>query len=381
MPMELTNSTSVFLDKISVYHFYVYSISNINDLITSGIVTIRQKQRSYIVLADGSKISSVEITQTDYFDHFLFCISRKGRLYSSMELSIPDDGYHNLNCLTLTEYRVRIALAKQFLLDEYGISVCFDNLKFRTIELNKTIETDYTFPEYRRPLILMMHLLPGLLRLHESDYFDRANHPYLASSNKKIIRTFMATSGKRGLTVKIYDKTEQLKKKGIDISGDYLRFEITLNDPEKIKKAFGSNDVFKLSDTDLQKYFLSFIHENVEIPYDRYSIRRSIALKKVLKAHYAPGSRTWVRDVLLELSASENRTMLPLLLDISELVDLLTAPKVIPFSCKQTRHAAKKRFLETVQKKTPIFCQHDDVKYQELLSKLVNDIPESGEAA
>lgn len=64
-----------------------------------------------------------------------------------MELSIPDDGYHNLNCLTLTEYRVRIALAKQFLLDGYGISVCFDNLKFRTIELNKTIETDYTFPE------------------------------------------------------------------------------------------------------------------------------------------------------------------------------------------------------------------------------------------
>ena len=123
------------------------------------------------------------------------------------------------------------------------------------------------------------------------------------------------------------------------------------------------------------------IHENVEIPYNRYSIRRSIALKKVLKAHYAPGSRTWVRDVLLELSASENRTLLPLLLDISELVDLLTAPKVIHFSCKQTRHAAKKRFLETVQKKTPIFCQHDDVKYQELLSKLVNDIPESGEAA
>lgn len=150
---------------------------------------------------------------------------------------------------------------------------------------------------------------------------------------------------------------------------------------KKIKKAFGSNDVFKLSDTDLQKYFLSFIHENVEIPYNRYSIRRSIALKKVLKAHYAPGSRTWVRDVLLELSASENRTLLPLLLDISELVDLLIAPKVIPFSCKQTRHAAKKRFLETVQKKTPIFCQHDDVKYQELLSKLVNDIPESGEAA
>ena len=84
MPMELTNSTSVFLDKISVYHFYVYSISNINDLITSGIVTIRQKQRSYIVLADGSKISSVEITQTDYFDHFLFCVSRKGRLYGTV---------------------------------------------------------------------------------------------------------------------------------------------------------------------------------------------------------------------------------------------------------------------------------------------------------
>mgnify|MGYP004467095093 FL=1 len=381
MPMELTNSTSVFLDKISVYHFYVYSISNINDLITSGIVTIRQKQRSYIVLADGSKISSVEITQTDYFDHFLFCVSRKGRLYSSMELSVPDDGFHNLNCLTLTEYRVRIALAKQFLLNEYGISVCFDNLKFRTIELNKTIETDYSFPEYRRSLVLMVHLFPGQLRLHEADYFDQSDHPYQATDNKKVIRTFMSTSGKRGLTVKIYDKTEQLKKRNIMVSGNYLRFEITLNDPEKIKKALGGNDVFKLSDTDLQKYFLSFIHENLEAPYSRYYVKRSVALKKILKKHYAPGSRTWVRDVLLELSVSENRTLLPLLLDINELVNLLATSKVISFSCKQTRHAAKKRFLETAQRRTPVFCQHDDVKYQELLSKLVNDIPESGEAA
>ena len=120
MPIELTNSKSALLDKISVYNFYVHSISDVNGLITTGIVTIRQQPSNYIVLDDGSKISSVEITQTDYFDHFLFCVSRKGRLYSSMELSVPDDGFHNLNCLTLTEYRVRIALAKQFLLNEYA---------------------------------------------------------------------------------------------------------------------------------------------------------------------------------------------------------------------------------------------------------------------
>lgn len=80
------------------------------------------------------------------------------------------------------------------------------------LELNKTIETDYSFPEYRRPLVLMVHLFPGQLRLHEADYFDQSDHPYQATDNKKVIRTFMSTSGKRGLTVKIYDKTEQLKR-------------------------------------------------------------------------------------------------------------------------------------------------------------------------
>lgn len=370
--MELKADTSVLLDKVVIYDFKVLDVRDIVQLQKEDIVMVNEKQKFYVILPSGEFFSSLKIEKASYFDFFQYSVSKEGRPYGRLEMSVPDDGFHNLNCLSAYQYQQRVKQVRKYLEDQYGIITDFSNSKFKSMEINKTVVINETFDSYRRPLSLMMYLLPGTLRLKENDFHGKDQHPTKATGYRKEIQTFEKTSGERGIIIKIYDKSEQLKAKyKIQTLHNYLRYEITLKAPEKVRSALGGNEVFNIMDKQVENYFHDFIQKNLVDPYEEYCRKRDIVLRKFLKKYYAPGSRVWIRDVFLEIDNHEIKNGVPLMLEVEELIEQLGC---IKFSSKQTRYAAKKRMQEICESKSDVYGQHDGEKYRELLEKLSDAI-------
>ena len=96
---ELKTDTLALLDKISLYNFTIESVDDMESLQELGIITVKEKQPHYVVLKSGEYFSTLHIEKTEYFDDFFFGIGKHG-VYASMEMSVPDDGFHTLNCLS-----------------------------------------------------------------------------------------------------------------------------------------------------------------------------------------------------------------------------------------------------------------------------------------
>jgi len=211
--------------------------------------------------------------------------------------------------------------------------------------------------------------MPGQLRLSKSECHGKNRQPPRAVEYNEITETYSGNSGKRGIAVKIYDKRKHLLLMyHIETFSNYLRFEITLKCPEKVKQALGTNGVFRITDNMLEKYFKEFISKNVVEPYRKHCEKRDIALRKMLKENYCPASKTWTRDVLLEISDLEITKSVPLMLDIDELIAQLNC---IKFGKKQNKYNAKKRFKEICCEHLSAFVQNDGKKYCEIINKLI----------
>lgn len=365
---ELKSDELILLDKICLYNFTVTAIANISILQDKEIITVKERQSKYVVLNTGEYFSTLCIKNTEFFDVFFFGV-RKNKIYGYMEMSVPDDGYHNLNCLTVTQYIQRIRDTACFLQECYGITVDFSDIKYKSMEINKTIILNNNFQAYRRPIALMMYLLPNVLRLKEADFSESDVHPRKIKDYDHKISTYTKSSGKRGISVKIYDKKSQLEMCfNIITYQHYLRYEITLKSPTKIRLAFGDNSLNVITDEFIHQYFINFILCNVVTPYNKHCQKRDIALRKILKRHYEPESKTWTRDTLAEIREIELKNGVPFMLEIEELI---LQVKCLRINSKQQRFNLKKRFIQLCEDQNSIFIQKDGVKYNEIIGKLV----------
>lgn len=362
-------STLALLDKVTVYGFKIVTINNMRDLVRRNIVTIKQGVRLYCRTKDNRYFSSIKIEATEAFDYFFYGITPDGMEYGALELSVPDRaGYHNLYGITAKEYCDQLQEAAIFLEEEYGIILDFSDARYKKMEINKTIRLDHPFDTYQRPLTLLMYLLPGTLRLGgEHDVYRKdADHNVLP---ERRVKTYYKSSGKRGLTIKIYDKGEQLRNvHNIELNGNFLRFEITLNCPDKIKKSLGSNRIRDIDDAAIKRYMDDFIIQNLINPYEAFKDKEKKLIKRMLRKNYKPASRTWVRNTLLEVCNMEIDKKLPVILDLKELIEMLS---ILPFKTRQSRYNARKNFEAASKEHAPVLCRNDNEKYTELLRKLL----------
>lgn len=365
---ELKSDELILLDKICLYNFTVKAVENISVLQDKEIITVKERQLKYVVLDTGEYFSTLHIEKTAFFDVFFFGV-RKNKIYGYMEMSVPDDGYHNLNCLTVTQYIQRIKDTACFLQERYGIIVDFRDIKYKSIEINKTLILSDNFQTYRRPIALLMYLLPNVLRLKEADFSETDIHPNKIKDYDRKISTYTKSSGKKGISVKIYDKKRQLEMCfNIVTYQNYLRYEITLKSPTKIRNAFGDNSLNVITDELIHKYFISFILCNIVTPYDKHCKKRDIALRKILKRHYETESKTWTRDTLAEIREIELKNGVPFMLEIEELISQI---KCLKIDSKQQRYNLKQRFIQLCEDQNSIFLQNDGNKYTELITKLL----------
>jgi len=364
--MELVNDKYARLDKVVVYGFHVLDIENIYDLIKKNIVIVNLNKDRYVLTQGGDRYSSICIEKNEMFDQFIYGLSKDGHEYGSLQMSV-DAVYGNLNCYASDDYRTRIKQVEAFLYEKYKIKVIFDDAKYKCIEINKTIVLNSYFCEYRRVLDLMVSLFPNNLRLRkENDYYRNINSTAILDC-KKIPETYSRTSGERGLTIKVYDKSTELQEVyKIQVSYNYLRFEIKLNSQKKIIESIGSNSVWEINDQSINYYFTNFVTANVEKPYIKFCEKRDKALKKIIKSNYIPHSRTWIRDVFITICNLEIDRDIPIILSVDEILPLFDT---LPFSSRQCKRNAKQKIKKLAEEKADVFSDSKD-KYYEIIQKL-----------
>lgn len=364
--MNVKNETAVLIDKVCLYDFHVVEIADMDKLLRKGIVRVYAGVDTYLETMEGEKYNCIKIGSTQLFDSFRYCLTQYRTISAKMEITINDPMEGNLNCYTAGDYHDRIWGIHELLIEQYGIYVDFSDTKFDYIEINKTITLDGDYEGYIRSLRVMYDMLASALRLkYQLNGIYKKKDRRLGNIN--IPGTFGGSSGTKGIEVAIYDKTTQMQKtKRINIEAPYLRLEIRLKSSRKIKDAFGTNVIWEITDTAINSYWHKLMEESIIQRYERYCYIRDKQIKSVLKSHYAKGSRTWVRDSIIELSTREIYKNLPVMLDIVELLPLLSCLK---FGSPQSKYYARKTFIVAASTYPNIF-NGNLVKLEEVIEKL-----------
>ena len=365
--MELKNCQDALVDKICLYNFSIPEIDDLDKLKKMGIVSVLEDQQRYLTLKSGEYFSMMKIEKTEFFDDMIYTVG-KYEVYGRLEMSVTDDGYHNLNCFTIDQYKEKIFDTMFFLKEQYGITVDFEYLKIKSIEINKTIVLERPFEEYQNAITLLMYLLPGNLRLRENDYYDSDGHDRNVETYRRTIDTYLKSSGKNGITVKIYDKTKQLFERfEIIVCFQYLRYEITLKSQQSVCRALETNIIWDLSDKEINNYFMRFQEKNVNRVYLKHCQKRDVKLRQILKEYYVPKSKTWTREVMVRIREGMLHANVLYMLDIEDLVEQVGCLRNITI---QQRYEIKKRFRQLNEKQNSVFCEKNNEKIFELLNKL-----------
>lgn len=368
--MIVSNSIDALVDKVILSGFIVEEIKDPERLERMDVMYLKQNDKCPIEV-EGVRFSSIHIKEEAFIREFRYC-RYYGKVRGHLELIVPDvDGRHNLNCLTLEKLRVNVRAAFQLIKKKYGIVVSDNEVKLKYLELNRTIETQYAYSEYKRVTTLMDYTLNGRLRCKQGAVFrGKDNHTKQVTENRIEETSRMKSSGGKGLTVKFYDKRRELGDKyKVDLNINLFRFEVSLNSATKIKRVFGSNKLADLTQDQLNRYMFSFIEENIITPFDKYTEQRLKEVERIFKKNYKPASRSWVVNLYAELGDSEMKSGLPLLLGIDEMLCVICKSK--EFKDRNAYNQAR----TALQKKASFpFCTFngdDEQKYLELKNKLL----------
>lgn len=329
--VSLTDPVHALIDKVTITHINITTIDNLAPLIKSGELLINHGAAQYIYLLDGKKFSSIYLKESPAFDCFKAFIMPDGGVHVSMELSIRetdtttknDLGFHNLNCWTVSGLQRQLWIATDFLIDHFGIHTDLSEAKIRYIEINKTFPINDPFERYRRPLIYILSLPSATHRFCETSYYQRDKKHRRPETRNRTIQTYLKNSGSRGMEFKIYDKTAQLLKDGFVVDQQYMRVELVLKSPQRIRASLGSNSLKGLTDDKINCFFHNFIKTELIQQYKKKSAYVRPYLRQVLLTHYGTDKNGWANAVMNDIHALEDKNNIPLILSVEGLTDLV----------------------------------------------------------
>lgn len=260
--IDKTTLVNIQINKIDLEHLYYLQTVGRNISINEA----KDGKGFDIPLTDGSigSFSYIKI-----IDNFLFldltigCINnKKCRVYYTkinLTSSIANN-VSNLFPLLTGDYIAKLHNLEDYFKQLYHIDLTFENSRFDEIEINKTIEANYTFEEYEPIFKALIDYMPTSRFYHKALYgeCDGGNFTTYEFFTKKRKRT-----NKPAKRLKIYDKSKEQRIKKIDI-GDkqYIRFEYVLRD-EQIEKNLSTNEVAKLTDENMILFFTESIQKDV----------------------------------------------------------------------------------------------------------------------
>lgn len=361
--MTKPNEKKALLDKAVFGGLQIVAFKNMDRLVADGIVEVSSSPTKYVT-ARGQEFTRLRI-QDDFIDKMVAgskWIKGKKVDYCNLAVTIKNDEVGNLVCYTVDQYKAYLDQIKEYLMDQYGILVAMDGATLKEIEINRTFRLKGDFKDYKRAITVIMTNLPKPYKAqmdNKSAEDDGVEYESFYAKTKK------TANSKRYVTFKIYNKTKALEKI-VPLMDDYMRVEYCLFGPEKIKKALGTNRLVELTDERINGYFDRQIEKMIVQPYKKWKAARDKAVVDLMIEQRKKDIRHWHSNVLRLLEDQEIAKDKPVLLDIHELLSLVSQ---LGLSTKRASEV-KGCFLKQAQKFESVFCEGDHEKIKEILEKL-----------
>lgn len=363
---EIQEKTAL-IDSLEIGNINILQLNNIEELVQKEIIEISTTKAKYIT-ASGQQFSRLKIENDRLIDRMVAGskIMKNRRIdYCTMSLSIKNDELGNLACYTALEYFDLLVKIQNHLEKAYGIVADFSDVTLKVVEINRTFRLNNNFEGYHRVLNLIMTNLPSYLK-------NQMDYKKIDKNGISTYETYYATSqrtnkSKRYLRFKIYDKSAAIKNI-IMVTDSFMRVEITLVSPERIKKSFGTNKFVDISDKVINDFFDNQIQKMIVKPLKKWAENRDKYLLNLMQGERSRDIRHWQTNVLRILQNREISEKRPTLLDIEELIHLLDGLGLRP----NRKWDVKKNFRKQAQKFESIFCNRDDLRLVEIIEKLTS---------
>lgn len=357
--VQLREKTAL-LDKMTLNNVRILGFTDKDALIKQSVVEMTTSQVRYIT-ADDQDFNRLTIKNDGVINHMIAgsrLIGSKRVDYCSIDVTINDPEYNNLVCYTVAEYEQRLLNIQEYLQERYGIIADFSDVTIKEIEINRTFKLDEDFRKYHRPLQLIMSNLPQRLK-NQNDWKEYTEYQTYSASSKS------TNKSKRYLMFKIYNKSKAIERT-IVLTDSYMRVEFKLVGTEKIKRSLSTNILTELTDQLINDYFDEQINKLIIKPFEKWQKDRNKYLVKLMKDERARDIRHWQTNVLRLLQNEEIAEKQPTLLDIEELVSLVDQLNLK----SKRRYDVRKNFRTQSEKYETVFCNKDDLKMQEIITKL-----------
>ena len=357
-----TITSEIGLDRTIIGNFEITGIDFERALsFSEEKVSIECSGENLYYLKDGHAFSRLKIVDNYMFGVctvYMKCMNGTRFVYASMDISIGTVRETNFQNQTMEEFKLRLDTIREYLVNKYGVVADFMQATFKNLEINVTLPLKHKFKEYHRVFNLMMY-----------NVVLRNSKPTLEfkAENKKNAEQEVTGICKKNncLEVKIYDKARQLREQNkADLSGEYMRLEITLLTTRKIREVFGTNRVYQITNKMIEQYFEKQCRKLLIKPYEKWKKKNREQLKKMMDEHRGKSERNWKANLLKQCSNLEQKNLLPVLLDIDDLLQILKETDRHGNYQRDRRNLLQQAELYTV------YLNQDSRKFEEIFSKL-----------
>lgn len=226
--------------------------------------------------------------------------------YTSLDLSVSDNEGNNLKPYTFEEYLSYLGKVRMYLMKTYGLTVSFDEAKFKSIEINNTQQMNYQFQSY----------LPLIEASEQFMSNKRYPHKLTASDLRKKPSTVYFKNSQ--MTLKFYDKTKQLQELSIECQDNLLRIEYTLYN-KGVARALLTNKLSELSQETIEQFFRDSIAIDIIRPFNSAIINSNKKISSLYKKYHKQFKRGAFTKFLNSIELNE------ILLDVSQLETIAEA--------------------------------------------------------
>ena len=362
------------LDRVVLYELSIVHINDMEKLQRSGYLIINELAKKKASTISGQSFYRLKLPKSDYYHSFFCGVSESGFVYSRMELVVSPNPYGNLYGRTVTELKIDLLEAINEIRIQYGVVVDVTEAKIDCMEICKTVRLNGVYVDYAKSAEIIMKQPPFGLRLRELVCHGKKEKNKKSITGRSYYFTsFKASSGTAGLTIKLYEKSIELKEKyGIIVPYSSLRFEITLNSPTKITRELLTNNLADMTDEMIADFFNEFVRENILTSYSSTKEKYKDYFTKLLRNNYKKGSEKWVLEMIAKTIAGEVKDGVPVIFSAEEFAELLL--KAFPGNDNNTtqmRSRAKKKILAELKKGS---YEEFDVKYSGCMEEILNKI-------
>lgn len=357
-----TITSEIGLDRTIIGNFEITGIDFERALsFSEEKVSIECSGENLYYLKDGHAFSRLKIVDNYMFGVctvYMKCMNGTRFVYASMDISIGTVRETNFQNQTMEEFKLRLDTIREYLVNKYGVVADFMQATFKNLEINVTLPLKHKFKEYHRVFNLMMY-----------NVVLRNSKPTLEfkAENKKNAEQEVTGICKKNncLEVKIYDKARQLREQNkADLLGEYMRLEITLLTTRKIREVFGTNRVYQITNKMIEQYFEKQCRKLLIKPYEKWKEKNRGQLKKIMEEHRGKSERNWKANLLKQCSNLEQKNLLPVLLDIDDLLQIMKETD------RHGNYQRDKRSLLQQAELYTVYLNHDSRKFEEIFSKL-----------